>query len=174
MNTNQDLAVLKRMTDELEEYLLSEVEFWPLSGSSEFPRLSLGAYLLVRQRLAASPPTPELAALREKGAAILGQWRANAEKKAEKELGTRVRLWQNFLDEGRGRYATEVAQRVMAALLMDAYPRLSATPDGQRLAALDAGVRGKYPAGPFVWDADLQPAFPDSEFWFLYRKGPNS
>ncbi|MGQ0601110.1 MAG: hypothetical protein ACT4QE_05365 [Anaerolineales bacterium] len=174
MNSNNDLITLKQMTDELEEYLLSEVEFWPLSGSSDFPKLSLGTYLLARQRLTTAPVTAELTALREKGAAILEQWRSNAEKKAEKELHTRVRLWQNFVDEGRGRYATEVAQRTMAGLLLGAFPRLSQTPDGQRLAALDARVRGKYPADPFVWDADLQSAFPASEFWFLYLKGPSA
>lgn len=174
MNTNKDLTAFKQMTDELEEYLLSGVEFWPLSGSSDFPKLSLGTYLLAQQRLTVAPLTPELTAMLKKGAAILEQWRSNAEKKAEKELHTRVRLWQNFVDEGRGRYATEVAQRAMAGLLVNAFPSLSQTPDGQRLATLDARARGKYPAGPFVWDADLQPAFPASEFWFLYLKGPSA
>ena len=173
MKFDKDLAAFQQMTAQLEEYLLSEVEFWPLGGSSSYPRLSLGEYLLVRRRLSLAPATPELADLEAKGAAVLEHWRSNAAQKAEKELHTRVRLWQNFLDEGRGRYATEVAQRTMAGLLLHQFPRLTDTQSGQRLTMLDTRVRGSYPPGPFVWEAELQPAFPADEFWYLYRKGPN-
>jgi hypothetical protein len=174
MSFDKDIVTLRQMTAELEEYLLSEVEFWPLSGSSDLPRLSLGTYALTRQRLTAAPGSAELAGLIKQGEATLTRWRSNAEQKATRELHTRLRLWQNFLDEEHGRYATEVAQRVMMGLLITRYPRLHASADGERLATLDTRLRNRFPAGPFVWDTELQPAFPASEFWYLCLKGPTA
>jgi len=173
MDLATDRAALQLMTDDLEAYLLSEVDFWPLSGLRDYARLSLGIYSLTRQRLLAAPPSAKLTALNERGEATLAHWRTNAEKKAAKEMRMRVRLWSGFVDVGRGRYATEVAQRAMVGLLVSRYPRLRDLADGQRLATLDIRLRDKYPAGPFVWDAQLQPAFSADEFWYLYRKGPS-
>lgn len=175
MNFATDLAALAAMTEQLEDYLLSDVDFWQLGGSSDFPRLSLGAYLLTRQRLTATPnERPEIAALCQRGDATLAQWQAAAERKAAKELRTRVNLWQRYLDELQGRYATEVAQRVMAALLLRQFSRLTAAPEALHLAALDARLQGRTTAGSFVWVPELQPAFPADDFWFLYRALPST
>ncbi len=173
MDFANDLAALTAMTEQLEDYLLSDVEFWQLGGSSHFPKLSLGAYLLTRQRLMAAPnQRAAITALCQRGDAVLAQWQAAAERKAAKELHTRLTLWQNCLDDEQGRYATEVAQRVMAALLLRQFPRLGATPDALRLGALDARLQSRAPRTAFVWPPELKPAFPEDDFWFLYRAGP--
>ena len=64
MNTPRDLAALRQMTAELSEYLLSEVVLWPLGGSADYPKLSLGSYWLTRRRLSVSaePALPALIA----------------------------------------------------------------------------------------------------------------
>jgi hypothetical protein len=173
MDFANDLATLKAMTEQLEDYLLSDVEFWQLGGSSHFPKLSLGTYLLTRQRLRAAPDhQAEITDLCQRGDAVLAQWKAAAERKAAKELRTRLTLWQNYLDDWQGRYATEVAQRVMTALLLRQFPRLSTTPDALLLGALDARLQGRAPRAAFVWAPELQPAFPEDDFWFLYRAAP--
>lgn len=173
MTTTKDLAVLQAMTAQLSDYLLSDVEFWPLGGRSDFPQLSLGAYLLVRQRLtAATDQRAEVTALCQRGDATLAQWQAAAERKAAKELRTRVNLWRRYLANWQGRYATEVTQRVIAALLLRQFSRLAATPDAQHLAALDARLHGRATAAGFVWLPELEPAFPADDFWFLYHAAP--
>lgn len=170
MPFDRDLAALKQMTEALPEYLLAEVAFWPLGGSSDFPKLSLGSYALTRARLAASPAHAEAAApLNQAADGVLARWASNAERKAAAELHTRVHLWGTYLGERHGRYATEVAHRAMLTLLLQRFPGLAANPDAQRLPALDAQLRAQSTAGPFVWDPALQPAFPPDDFWYLYR-----
>lgn len=172
MNVAKDLAALREMTAQLSDYLLSDILFWQLSGSSDFPKLSLGSYWLVRQRLSADDQHhAEIERLNQQADAVLAQWRSTAERKATGELHARLNLWQRFLGDGQGRYATEVAQRAMMALLLRHFPALASSPEAQTLAALDAALRGRTEAGPFVWAPELQPAFPEGEFWFLYRSG---
>lgn len=169
MSFEHDFAALQQMTAELKDYLLSDVAFWPLGGSSDFPRLSLGAYLLTRARLAADADhATRLADLERQGDRVLAQWPAVAERKAGQELATRLRLWETYLAERQGRYATEVAQRAMLALLLRRFPALAETAAGQRLAALDTALKARLRSGAFVWEAGLETAFPEEAFWFLY------
>ncbi|MBP7694216.1 MAG: hypothetical protein KA764_20000 [Anaerolineales bacterium] len=167
MPVQSDLAAVRQMTAEFADYLRSEVVFWPLGGSRDFPKLSLGSYWLARTRLSVTP-APELAAWNAQVDAVLAQWPAAAERKAQAEFPTRARLWTTYLAEGHGRYATEAAQRAMAALLLARFPALADSPEARHLAEAEAALRAQ-PAGPFVWEAELAPAFPAAEFWFLYR-----
>jgi hypothetical protein len=43
-------------------------------------------------------------------------------------------------------------------------------PDLDALDALDQLLHTIWLRGDFVWDADLQSVFPESEFWFLYGR----
>lgn len=169
MSFERDFAALQQMTAELKDYLLSDVAFWPLGGSSNFPRLSLGRYLLTRARLAADAGrAAEVAGLELQADKVLAQWPAVAERKAEQEIHTRLHLWETYLAERQGRYVTEVAQRAMLALLLRRFPALSETAAGQRLAALDTALKARLRSGAFVWEAGLEAAFPEEAFWFLY------
>lgn len=164
MNLAHERAVLRQMTAELDEYLRSEVVLWPLAGSGGGARLSLGRYLLTGRRLQAvqDPDLPALAAL---GDEVLGRWPALAERKALAELPMRLNLWSKYLAEGQGRYATEVAQRVMIALLWARFPALA---EAGGSLPVEAGLRAQA-AVPFVWDPELEPAFPEPDFWMLRR-----
>lgn len=167
MNTPRDLAALRQMTAELSEYLLSEVVLWPLGGSADYPKLSLGSYWLTRRRLSVSAE-PALPALIAEGEAVLARWAATAERKAAAELPMRVNLWTAYLGERRGRYATEVTQRVIISVLWERYPALAETPAARQVVEVEAALRAQ-PAGAFVWEAALAPAFPEPEFWMLRR-----
>jgi hypothetical protein len=169
MRFEPDLTTLRQMTSELSDYLLADVLFWPLGGSAHFPKLSLGSYLLTRARLAADPQG-RAEPLNQQADRVLARWAATAERKAALELPVRVRLWQNYLEERQGRYATEVAQRAIVALLLQRFPVLGETPEARLVAGLDAALRGHSTAGEFVWEAAVQPAFPEDAFWFLYRQ----
>lgn len=176
MNFSRDLAAFKEMVSALPDYLLSEAPAWHLGGSSDFPQLTLGSYLLTRARLSAAPDQrAEIDSLIQPGDARLTQWAVTAEKKAAADLRQRVNLWQAYLQDVREnpasaaeRYNGDVTQRVVAALLLRQFPRLSDSADAQRLPALDAQLRLRFRPGPFVWAAELPAAFAPDEFWFLY------
>jgi hypothetical protein len=151
-----------------------------MQASSKFPKLSLGALLLTRARLEAARPsgsTAELAELdRASGEidAIFAGWPVAGERKAAQELRSRINLWISFLadcaEDPRAcdNYHHDVTQRVVIALLLRQFPRLTDSPEAGRLAAPDAQLRARLKPGPFVWADDLQAAFPAAEFWFLY------
>ena len=48
----RDLAIIKAMVDDMEDYLNSDVLFWPMQEAS-YPRLTLGGYLMREYRLLA-------------------------------------------------------------------------------------------------------------------------
>lgn len=178
-----DLAFLIAARADLPDYLLSDTLFWQLSAPSDFPKLSLGYVLLTRARLAAtsSQLTPaqqtELAQTTQALDALFAQKPVAAEKKATQELRSRLNLWSQFLDDCVEdqqscveSYPHEVTQRVIATLLLTQFPRVGDAPEAVRLTPLDARLRGRLTPGAFLWPGELQRAFPEKEFWFLYGR----
>lgn len=173
----QDAAYLKAAADELEPFLLSDEIHWPLSPApgGGLSRLSLGSLLLGRARLCAVND-PRLAALEAPIEAVRAEWRTHWERKAQRESGERLNLWANFLsdlqdrpDRTAGEYPQEVRNRVMLDLLL-AEANLHRPAEAARLDALDGLLRQLSQPGPFVWPAELEAGFPESRFWYLYRR----
>ena len=178
MNNAFELKLLKEMSAELADYLLSDVLYWQMAGSSDFPKLSLGMLLLTRARLSAAElgagQQAELAKVLAEIDSTLDQWRSTAERKADQELHSRATLWQRYWDECRadphscaGSYPHEVTNRVIAQLLLKAFPNLSKSPNALALRPVDSAVRGRLQGEQPVWP-DLAPAFPQAEFPYLY------
>lgn len=183
MKAAHELEIFKAMTAELEPFLLSDALFWTVRPGSDFPQLSLGLMLLVRSRLQALAPSLTPAQSTEQVRAegqlevALRRWAAAAEAKAQKELRTRINLWQAFLSElaeaphtSAENYAQEATHRTIAALLIQQFTGLAESSEAGRLTGLDAQLRGRFKPGHFVWAVDLQGEFPQSEFWFLYGR----
>jgi hypothetical protein len=181
MSLSHDPATLKLMAAELPDYLLSDVLFWQMQASSDYPKLSLGLMLLIRTEIEARGPqllSAQLAEVEKAGRDIdvaLAKWPVAAEKKALQELRSRINLWKAFWDDyledpyaHAHHYADEVTQRVIAALLLLRFPRLADAAETKRLAPLDAQLRALLRSGAFIWPDELQAAFPKDEFWFLY------
>ncbi len=183
MDALHELAILDKMSDELQAYLLSDVLFWQMQAGSRFPKLSLGRLLLARERLRAleqrlsSAQRVTLQTATQQIENVLSQWQVAAEKHAAHELRSRANLWQRFWEECAeapgpcaDHYAQEASQRTMAGLLLREFPRVADTPEARVLLAFDATVRPRLRPSGFVWDAALRPAFPQSDFWFLYGR----
>jgi hypothetical protein len=101
MDPAHDLAVFRTMTEELPDYLLSDVLFWQMRAPSDYPKLSLRQMLLIRAHLRAGSP---------------GLSPADQTRLAEgPEAGT---------------YAHQVSNRVIAALLLAEFPALWAREPG--------------------------------------------
>lgn len=182
MDVSHDLAAFEAMAGELTDYLASDVLFWQMDASSQFPKLSLGQLLLVWTRLRAAvstlPPVNQTRAVEMAARVqeVLLQKPVAAERKAQKELATRLNIWASYLQdlaerpEEADHYHNEVTQRVIAALLLGRFPRLTESPEAQRLGPLDARLRGRFKKGAFVWLAQMENLLNQSDFWFLYGR----
>lgn len=178
-----DLKYLQAGLVDLEGYLLSNELYWPIGasppvGEVPYPRLTLGNLLLAEARLRArrldSQQKIEHNRLKERVESNRSQWRVAWGKKASREYSARSRLWRDFLGEYRrspwanvDRYSYEVTRRVLLQLLEkeaeDVPPE-----ELELLSTLDAFLKAVLIEGPFLWDEELQEAFPKDTYWYLY------
>jgi len=183
-----DIDVLAAMLDEFEDFVRSDVVFWPLAGSTRliapFPKLTVGGLLFYHFRLAALQEGLAVEAVQTAlpllatADAALRNWRANLERKALAEIGARLNSWAWFLDDCDDRpascdrnYPGEAQARVYAQLLLDLLTEnAQAAPSQTRLRSLDSRLRGRFVPGKFIWEDDLRLAFPKDKFWFLYGR----
>lgn len=172
MNTpGQDKAFFEEGIQELETYILSKELYWPISvHTTDFSQMSLGAMLLVRERLRGWKSTgiQELARSME---TVHGKWRAAWEAKAAHEIRARIDLWKNYLDEAgkapaefHRRYPYQVRLRTIIELLL---AEVHQSAPGS-LTVLDAALHRQWESGAFVWDPNLASVFSKRTFWFLY------
>lgn len=177
-----DVASVQSMADELEPYLLSNEVYWQLSGRVSagrraLPRLTIGGLRLALARLEAVEVrlTPEQRAIlrdaRTRWQAARAKWAAAVERKAERELNSRLGLWRNFLEDCRDarrqcaqEYPHQASMRVMIEWLSDE----ARQPTAGKLQQLDARLRACFVSGPFIWASELEASFPAGRFWFLY------
>ncbi|MHC1785325.1 MAG: hypothetical protein AB9891_21690 [Anaerolineaceae bacterium] len=180
----QDLKFIETACQSLNDYLLSDLLYWPMddqpaSGGISASRATLGLLYLVvehiRSRTLNTDQAEKLALAQVEIEKVHRKWKVAWEKKVAAEFKTRLKAWRNFLTEVRSdgkeltaRYRTEVRNRVILQLLL---LDLAADETGQVLALynVDELLKSKLEEGVFVWDADLQPVFPEEKFWFLYR-----
>ncbi len=179
----QDVRVLSTMVAEMEQYLNSDVLFWHLSQGG-MPALTLGGYLMRQQRLLAlyDSLSEEQQAEVDKAVAqfnrALEERTVRFEEKAHRELDARLRQWEEYLkdlEQGRAQakssYGTAVEARAMIAALTDYLQLAPYQLDDRvlaRTALLDKRLRSRWVPGDFVWPEELQDAYPQSEYWWLY------
>ena len=163
----KDKAFFLAGLQELEPYLLSKELYWHVSPpTTDFTQLTLGALLLVRERLRGwgDADAADLAAQLD---AVRLKWRSAWEEKVRREVRARSELWKDFIaarDASASQYPYQVRLRAMLALLLE---DLREAPS-EMITSLDAQLKHKFHAGAFVWDVKLQAYFPQDQFWFLY------
>ena len=182
-----DLGYIQAGLDVMENYILSEEVFWPLSGNPpagapDYPRLTLGGLLLAKERLTAYPLThpqeTELQRVISDLEHICSKWRVAWEKKAGHSFSVRLRMWRDFIEEYQNnpqdnadRYSYEVRLRVMLKLL-------KSEGGGQQdyevnlLFGLDGYIKSVLEMSGFIWETRIQTGFPKDEYWYLYGNLP--
>jgi hypothetical protein len=180
----RELGLLRSIAADLEAYLKSDIVFWSLSDAGSFhnhyPQLTLGSLLLALAKLRALggslPPEAqtEMAELDRALEATRARWRANWLRKAEKEVETRVNAWARAVrEQSPADYPAAVRSRLMLDLLLQDVGDEATPAEAQqraRLATLDSLLRHKFKPGGFDLDDDLQAAFPQEPYWYLYGK----
>ena len=167
----KDKAFFEASLQQLEAYLLSKELYWPASvHTTDFTQVTLGAMLLVRERLKGWK-TPGLTPLSMQMDAVRLKWRSAWDAKASREVRARSELWKNFLAEARHapaesarQYPYQARLRVILSLLLE---DLRASPSDE-LTALDVKLRRMFRSGAFIWDPALEWVFSQESFWFLY------
>jgi hypothetical protein len=180
-----DLRYLKAGASSLENYLLSNDLYWPIgasppAGEPPYPRLTLGAIQIAQKRSHArslsAEQQAELSRLDELIDAIRARWRSAWKQKAAAEFRSRLNLWRNYIQDYRSnpegnvdRYAYEVGRRVQLQLLDQEVDDLPET-EMKLLDGLDKFLLAVLIPGPFIWESQLEAAFPRDIYWYLYGK----
>ncbi len=178
-----DLQYLEAGLSGVNEYLHSDEVYWPLQAVSQpgqppFPQLTLDGLLLSAARLRARTLSfqqeTRFQHLVSQLEAVRRKRRVAWEKKATHNFRARLTLWRNYLVELRDepeanadRYPYELTRRVQLALLSEDARQRPAAED-ELLSMLDNLLKTLFVPGPFVWDSDLEPGFPRSNYWYLY------
>jgi hypothetical protein len=186
LDLERDLEVAGAITEDLKQYLLSDLLYWQLSaheaGSQTLPQGTLGGLLLRLHRLGAladllsAEQVQHLEAVSKSADGEIAHWRVQAEEKALREVKARLHSWHMFLEECQSNpgifqseYPVQAEGRTAIALLLDF---LGDSVDGQALLApLEAAdhlLKTMSVDGDFVWDGAMEPAFPKSHYWWLY------
>jgi hypothetical protein len=178
-----DLRYLSAGQEILEKYLLSDEVFWPIhvippEGEPAYPKLTLDGLLMAQARLMGHQMYPDR---KDQADPIITnlefdrlKWRVAWEKKAGQCYFVRERMWRGFLQEyqdspqeNADRYQYEVRLRVMLELLKSEF-RLKDSVDIDPLPGLDQYLKGVLVLTGFIWEPDVQGAFPEEVYWFLY------
>lgn len=183
----QDWHVLREGSEDLERFVLAQDLYWPLTRSVGGPhaltQFSLGTLALSARRLSAVrwPPEQqaELDRLLAGIASVQKQWQVNWARKAGHEYSARLRLWQDALVEmlsdqlgGIGGYASNARWRAMLHLLEHQSGAQPQAVELEALAMLDSRLRAVTRPGPFLWEPEVETAFPANPFWYLYVTFP--
>jgi hypothetical protein len=168
---------LREACGELESYLLSNSQRWPLGsqwgGDIFLPeRLTIGHLLLARKIYLAIKPSdvnPDRC-IEE----IQQKWTSAWEEKVSAEWQERLRLWGDVIKEIRqaeeyplSYYQNEVRNRVIQELFIIQNPKIHAE-FMEHLSAIDHVHSAIFTPGSFIWDQRLESAFDKRVFWYLY------
>jgi hypothetical protein len=182
LDLERDLHIVEAITADLKDYLLSDSLYWTLREPGSFayplPKGTLGGLLFRLHRLEALSHllSPEQRHRVTEAAAEARQqintWAVQAVQKARREINARLDAWAAYLNECQedpARYGPEypiqAEGRTILALLMG----FAGEPTHQRrLDELDQQLAGLAENSNFVWDAAQVPAFPRSQFGWLY------
>jgi len=171
---NRDYLFYEQGVPELQDYLLSNELYWNLTGQD---RLTIGGLLLARLKMEhVIFPGAEWDTIRnldDQLGEIKEHWMIAWNNKVKREIGSRLRLWSEFLsdywsspDEFADGYTQEVKKRVILKLLEIEIG--GKFPEQEQLASLDSRLHTKLIPGRFIWPDDQVENFNETEYWFLY------
>lgn len=180
----RDWAFVREADAALEDYLLSPELFWPLSGAQPgnsalgMLQFTLGNLCLSLEKLSAvewpEMEQADLAAMRAHIEAVRNRWRANWSKKAAQEYQTRLKQWASYLQDLSGEqgsvsgYAYQARLRAIIDMLKRDIVREPDDIPTSNLIGLDQRLRALSQPAEFVWEPEVQSAFPAGEYWYLY------
>ena len=180
-----DLAIASAMADELEEYLIKDDLYRTVivrTPKGEARLQMTGGDLLTRlyrlngerDRLTAAQQS-QLDALNQRAEQMMYSLKTRFNQRLQREVKARLDSLKWFLSESgedraraRANYPYEIRNRQR---IEEICKRLGDDLPGElaeRLAAIDNRLRMLTLPSGFIWDAQLQPIFPQHPYWYLY------
>lgn len=183
----RDLDELEQMIERLEDYLLGDAMYLPLSGGffrgSSTPQMTIGALLLRRRRLSqlraklTRADGFRLDAALAQHDVLQREWTLHYEKKLRPEVPMRLKAMAGFFRECSedprdcaSAYPVEalrraIVQEILLAMDEFGYDKSELT-GATRLA--DQALQRILCAGAFIWSPLLEAVYPRAGFWWLY------
>ena len=184
----RDLQILEAMAAEMDEYLRSQTLFWPMIKSN-LPRLTIGGYLMRQHRLESlqdlldDTEQERLNGAKDNFNTALVEKIVRFEGRAHDEMRARLRQWGEYLKElhdkslGMGDYyKSHVQTRAMIAALVQKLRERPYELDErvqEQLEIYDKVLRNYWTPGEFTWPVEWKPAYPESDYWWLYGQPRN-
>ena len=106
------------------------------------------------------------------------EWKSHWLQKAEKEYAARMDLWHAYLQdlfEDQSSHALNYAYAVRWRVILKLLEETGVTPAEVAmitLSTLDDSLQNISEPSGLIWGDEFQSAFPENEFWFLYRSIP--
>lgn len=169
MTLERASVFIENCLPELENYILSETLYWQVSAN--MVPLTIGN-LLFENRVVYAYDRTASRVFKDRFAVMQAKWSVHWQMKAEREFENRLRLWTDFLEQSRNDgdmpityYRTNARHRAILAMLATEISKDEFT---HQLSVADSLLRGMRRKKEFIWAPELQHAFPQNEFWFLY------
>jgi hypothetical protein len=188
-SVDQDLREAEAMTKGLANYLKGDTLYASTGGGvfsfGKMPALTVGALLMRLRRLGVlrmqlnTEQREQLAELNRKHEEIRDEFRAHYEKKMLWEANSRLDAMRPYFTEAVTpdgatiNYPAEVLRRTIVQEVLVAMDelRIQSAELDTKVRQIDSQLSGiATERTEFLWDAQLEPAYPQKDYWWLYRK----
>jgi len=188
---NRDLEEARAMAEGLDDYVQSEMLYGSVQGAgifsadSSMPSLTIGGLLLRLHRLQklegqmSLEQKAILTVIQTEHDRVRNEWSVHYIQKVSNEADARLRGLEAFFAECDGdpegcanAYWPEAQRRTILQEIVDALNKYK-MPDSdldRSLKSHDAQLRRLTEPTDFIWDAKLQPVYPQEKYWWLYAE----
>lgn len=187
---DRDLRETKALAENLIPYVYQDELYGTVGGkfgSGSMPSLTIGGLLMRLHRLhglegiMSEAQLAQLAAIDALHENARREWAIHYNQKLATEASSRLKVIQRFLSDCAedprtcaSNYQPEALRRTIIHALVTALQQASEpTRDLESsIRKVDSGLRGVTQPADFIWASALQPAYPQSEYWWLYVQPP--
>lgn len=182
-----DIKEAEAMANHLAGYLKTNELYGNAGGGffSKMPALTIGALVMRLRRLdvlrssLSMPQRERLEKARQTHQSVYREWRAHYEKKLLREAHSRLDAMKTFFEECDNDprlcaqvYSPEVLRRtiVQEIFIHMGDIHLEDATLTEKMTGVDSRLRRYVRPNEFFWAKDLEPAYAQSDFWWLYYR----
>lgn len=183
---SDDLREAESMVSGLSDYVRGDDLYAQTGGMfSNNPALTVGALLMRLRRLDAlrdsmnDAQRKKLDSLQDTHQQVRDEWAMHYEKKLIREANSRIDAMKRFFEECADSlklcanvYGPEMLRRTIVQEVQREMQSLGVedTDTTRKIQQADGKLRGYLSSAGFQWADELEPVYPESEFWWLYKR----
>ncbi|MDL1902140.1 hypothetical protein FBR02_15390 [Anaerolineae bacterium CFX9] len=183
---DKDLREAKAMADALVPYVHEDNLYGTVGGGGWFgmgakmPALTIGALLMRLQRLRAleneltAEQRGQLSQAERKLESVQREWTRHYEDKLVQEAKSRLKAIEQWFEENRddprsaaNAWLPEAHRRTVVQAIANVLPSEEID---KAIRRVDSGLRRWVEPADFIWSPALQPAYPQTMYWWLYSR----